>query len=260
MEKEVDLAKMVVRFVFAVLEAILLWSFLRALPVVCAGNIAGIAVSSALIVITVFFDKFKALVAALWKTGGGKVVVVLVSLLIIAAVVYCAVLSVFMYKAIKEGENKKADAVIVLGCQIRGDRPSRMLARRLDKACEYLKENEDCLCIVSGGKGWDEDYTEAEVMKKYLVSKGIDEGRIVEEGKSTSTKENMRFSYELLKERGITGNICFVSDGYHIYRAGLIAKNEGLDAFGLAAQTELRFLPTYWVREWITLSYYFLIE
>jgi uncharacterized SAM-binding protein YcdF (DUF218 family) len=207
--------------------------------------------------VTALFDKFKSLVAALWGTGGGKVLIVFASAVIIAGVVYCAVLSVFMVKAIKEGEDKKADAVIVLGCQIRGDRPSRMLAHRLDKACEYLEKNEDCLCIVSGGKGWDEDYTEAEVMKKYLIEKGIDESRIIEEGESTSTKENMDFSYAILKEHGITGNICFVSDGYHIYRAGLIAKKEGIDAFGLAAETELRFLPTYWVREWITLTYFF---
>ncbi|WP_051588988.1 YdcF family protein [Ruminococcus sp. NK3A76] len=257
MEKEVDLTKMVIRFVIAVLESVLLWSFLRALPVVCAGNVAGIAVSSALILVTVFFDKFKAIVGALFKTPGGKVIVIFVSLVIIAAVVYCSVLSVLMYKAIKDGEHCKADAVIVLGCQIKGDRPSRMLAHRLDKAYDYLTENEDCVCIVSGGKGWDEDYSEAEVMKNYLVEKGIDESRIIEEGKSTSTKENMDFSYALLKERGITGNICFVSDGYHIYRAGLIAKNDGIDAFGLAAETELRYLPTYWVREWLTLTYFF---
>ncbi len=248
---------MVIRFVFAVLESVLLWSFLRALPVVCAGNIAGITVSSLLLVVTLLFDKFKALVSRIWGTGVGKVMLVLIALVVAAGIVYCATLSVLMAKAIKNGENKKADAVIVLGCQIRGDRPSRMLAYRLDKACEYLEENEECLCIVSGGKGWDEDYTEAEVMKNYLVEKGIDESRIIEEGESTSTQENMDFSYAILKEHGITGNICFVSDGYHIYRAGLIAKKEGIDAFGLAAETELRFLPTYWVREWLTLTYFF---
>ena len=258
MEKEVDLTKMVIRFILAALEAVLLWSFLRALPVVCAGNIAGIAVSGVLIVITVFFDKFKSLVKTLCRSGGGRAFVIIISLLVLAAIVYCIVLSVFMAKAIKDGEDRKADAVIVLGCQIRGDRPSRMLRYRLEKAYEYLSENEEAICIVSGGKGWDEDYTEAEVMKNYLVELGIDESRIIEEGNSTSTKENMDFSKAILDEMGITGKVCFVSDGYHIYRAGLIAENEGLDAFGLAAKTELRFLPTYWVREWLTLTYYFI--
>lgn len=249
---------MVIRFVMVSLEAVLMWLFLRALPVVCAGNVAGIAVSGLLMAVTIFFEKFKALVRALWGRGGGKVLIITVSLLIIAGIAYCAVLSSFMAKAIREGENKKADAVIVLGCQIRGDRPSRMLRYRLEKAYDYLAENEDCICIVSGGQGWDEQYTEAEIMKKYLVEKGVAESRIIEEGNSTSTKENMLFSKAILEDMGITGTVCFVSDGYHIYRAGLIAKKEGLDAFGLAAETEMRFLPSYWVREWLSLTYYFI--
>ena len=251
---------MVIRFILAAAESVLLWSFLRALPVVCAGNVAGISVSSLLILITVFFDKVKAGVSALWHTGGGKVIVIFVSLVIMAVIVYCSVLSVLMAKAIKDGEDKKADVMIVLGCQVKGDRPSRMLAHRLDKAYDHLKDNEDCICIVSGGKGSDEQYTEAEIMKKYLVNKGIDKDRIIEENQSTSTKENMDFSYAILKEQGITGNICFVTDGYHVYRAGLIAKDEGLDAFGIAAETESRFLPSYWVREWLTLTYYYVTK
>ena len=258
MEKEVELTKMVVRFILVVIEAVLLWGFLRALPVVCAGNVAGIAVSSALIVVTVFFDKFRSLVSAVWGTGVGKFIIVLVSLVTVACIVYCAVLSALMAKAIKDGEKQKADVVLVLGCQIRGDRPSKMLRLRLDRACEYLNENEDCTCIVSGGKGWDEDYSEAEVMKNYLVEQGIDPDRIIEEKESTTTKENLDFSLAIMKERGLLGKVCLVSDGYHIYRAGLMAKDEGLDAFGLAADTELRFLPTYWVREWMTITHYYI--
>ncbi|MBO6141724.1 MAG: YdcF family protein [Ruminococcus sp.] len=257
MDNEINLTALVVRFIIVSLEAVLLWSFLRALPVVCAGNIAGIAVSSLLIIITMFFDKFRGLISSLCKTRGGKAAVIAVSVIIAAGVVYCIVLSVLMARAISSGEDKKADAVIVLGCQIRGDSPSRMLKYRLDRAYDYLCENEDAICIVSGGKGSDEDYTEAEIMKKYLVQKGIDSSRITEEGESTSTRENMLYSKNILDDMGFSGSVCFISDGYHLYRAGLIAKGEGLDAFGISAETELRFLPTYWVREWLTLSYYF---
>lgn len=38
----------------------------------------------------------------------------------------------------------------------------------------FLSENEDVICIVSGGKGDDEKISEAQAMKNYLVENGID--------------------------------------------------------------------------------------
>lgn len=258
MSEEINLSKMVIRFILVSLEAVLLWSFLRALPVVCAGNIAGIAASAVLMAVTVFFDKFKEIVAHLWKSGGGRALVILIAAVIAAGLVYCIVLSVFMARAIQEGDDKKPDAVIVLGCQIRGDRPSRMLRIRLDTAIDVLNENPEAVCIVSGGQGSDEDYTEAEIMKKYLIEKGISPERVIEEGGSATTMENMHNSKLILDDLSIDGNICFVSDGYHIYRAGLIARDCGLDAYGVPAPTEGRFITSYWVREWLSITYYFL--
>ncbi len=258
MFSEREKTKMIVRAIFVIVGAWLLWEFLRALPVVCIGNAVGTVFSVMMIGAGFFLDKLSAAAAGLWKTGGGKAALVTLGIIVLSVIVYCVTMSVLMVKAISGGEERKADAVIVLGCQIKGDRPSRMLRIRLDKACEYLKDDPDCICIVSGGKGDDENYPEAEIMKKYLVEQGIDASRITMEDKSTSTKENMRFSKAILDDMGISGNICFVSDGYHLFRAGLIAKDEGLDAFGLAAKTEARFVPTYWVREWLSIGYYFI--
>lgn len=260
MEREVSLTKMVIRFILVVLESVLLWSFLRALPYGGAGCAAGIAGSGVLIAITIFFSQFKRLLGAMWGTAAGKAVLIVISVLLIAGIAYCITLSVLMARAINEGEDKKPGAVIVLGCQIRDDAPSRMLRHRLDTAYDILKENDDCICIVSGGKGSDEKYTEASVMKSYLVDKGIDPARITEEGGSTSTRENMRYSKQILDDMGFSGEVCFVSDGYHLYRSELIAENEGLDAYGAAAPTEMRFITSYWVREWLSLTYYFLTK
>lgn len=43
-----------------------------------------------------------------------------------------------------------------------------MLKRRLDAAEIFLSENEDVICIVSGGKGDDEKISEAQAMKIIL--------------------------------------------------------------------------------------------
>ena len=54
-----------------------------------------------------------------------------------------------------------ADAVIVLGCGVRGERVSLTLARRLDAALAYLEENPKAYVVVSGGQGAGEDISEA---------------------------------------------------------------------------------------------------
>ena len=60
------------------------------------------------------------------------------------------------------------DYIIVLGAQVRENGPSPVLKYRLDKAVEYLEENPDTICIVSGGQGKNEPWSEAEGMAQYL--------------------------------------------------------------------------------------------
>lgn len=114
-----------------------------------------------------------------------------VGAILTAIVIYAVVLTFFMIKA-QTDKPENPDAVIVLGCKVNGNTPSRMLKRRLDSAVIYLNENEDVVCIVSGGKGEDEKISEAQAMKEYLVDKGIDEGRILTEDKSVNTLENIK--------------------------------------------------------------------
>lgn len=116
------------------------------------------------------------------------------------------------------------DAIIVLGAGLRGSRPSSTLKGRLNAAFEYHKNNPDALIVVSGGKGHDEDITEAEAMETYLVNLGVPKEKIVKEEKSTSTYENFVFSKEILDglmEKNY--KIAYISNDYHVFRAGHIA-------------------------------------
>lgn len=67
------------------------------------------------------------------------------------------------------------DAVIVLGCGIRGDQLSKTLKDRLDRAIEYHEKNPEAVIVVSGGQGPQEDIPEALAMERYLISRGIPE-------------------------------------------------------------------------------------
>ena len=97
------------------------------------------------------------------------------------------------------------DYIIVLGAQVRKDGPSPVLKYRLDKAVEYLNENPDTVCIVSGGQGSNEPWSEAEGMARYLQEKGIDTARILPEDKSQTTEQNITNSKMLMKEGASVG-------------------------------------------------------
>ncbi len=140
--------------------------------------------------------------------------------------------------------------VIVLGCGIRGERVSVGLAKRLNKAAEYHKENPDAMIIVSGGQGPQEDISEALAMKRYLVAKGIDEDKIIMEDKSTSTITNFKYSHEIMKEMGLpSDSVVFVTNGYHVYRAASYAKAEGLMVTHLGTDIIWYTIPMNYMRE-----------
>ncbi len=149
-----------------------------------------------------------------------------------------------------EFPDEKVDFVIVLGAKVNGEKPSKTLIKRLDKTLEYLEKNEECLIIVSGGQGKDEDISEAEAMKRYLVDKGIEDNRIIKEDKSTSTNENLDFSKTIIDSLEKGENIAIVSNNFHIFRAEKLAIKKEFDNLQMiSADTENILIPNYVIRE-----------
>lgn len=139
------------------------------------------------------------------------------------------------------------DYVIVLGAHVRDSGPSKALALRLDKALEYASGHPDTMFIVSGGQGSNEPCTESSAMKKYLTDRGLSGERILEENRSTNTRENLIFSKELLPE-GVSVGI--ISNGFHICRALHLAETLGYEnASGIPAKSDLPTQPTNLLRE-----------
>ena len=139
------------------------------------------------------------------------------------------------------------DYIIVLGAQVRENGPSPVLKYRLDKAVEYLEENPDTICIVSGGQGKNEPWSEAEGMAQYLKKQGIGENRIRLEDQSLTTEQNVTNSQKLMEEGASVG---IVTNDFHVFRAKQIAKKYGLkDACGIAAGSSPLYLPNNMLRE-----------
>ncbi len=150
------------------------------------------------------------------------------------------------------------DVLIILGAQVRGERPSLALWRRLEAAEDYLKENPRTLAVLSGGQGDGEDITEAECMRRYLTAHGVGEERLILEDRSTTTLENLLFSREKIAQINGDGwhqKTGLLSNNFHIFRARLLAQKCGYtDVQGVPAKSDWRLQVHYLVREFFALG------
>lgn len=152
------------------------------------------------------------------------------------------------------------DYVIILGAGlIGGEKISRLLSQRLDKAIEvWRKDPTPPVMIPSGGQGTDESLPEARAMAAYLVSHGIPEEKILAEPRSRTTSENLKFSRELIRS-DISGNnpmqvsgspyVAIVTSNYHVYRALRYARRSGFTATGIGAPVAAYYWPSALMRE-----------
>ena len=138
--------------------------------------------------------------------------------------------------------------IIVLGAQMKPAGPSAVLKFRLDEAYAYMTENENTICILSGGQGSNEPCSEAEGMYQYLTEKGIAPERLIMEDQSTDTSENITYSMELIGNTDASVGI--VTNNFHVFRGVRLAKAAGFeDVCGIAARSNIYFQLNNMVRE-----------
>jgi len=198
-------------------------------------------------ILALLWGSFCSLLSWLRKRRWGLILSNLTFLLILTGLLIFIAISGIMIQAAAQTPPPGA-TLILLGCQVRGETPSPMLALRIEAARSYLEESESVV-ILSGGQGTGEWITEAEAMRRALTAKGINEGRLILEEQSTSTRENIRFSRLLMEENHLPENVAIVTDSFHQFRAQTFAKQEGLTPGAVASHTPLSVLPFYWVRE-----------
>ena len=164
-----------------------------------------------------------------------------------------------------------ADYLVVLGARVDEDgQPSYSLRYRLEAALAYLEAHPATAAVLSGGQGDDEPTTEAACMYGWLVEHGVEVSRLLLEGKSSNTQENLRNSFALIgvgeaqadgagtvgtvggEVEGTSGvddtpapsaaapapstpRIAVVSSSYHLFRAKLIARGLGVEVLGVAS-------------------------
>lgn len=151
------------------------------------------------------------------------------------------------------------DFIIVLGSGLIKDKVPPLLANRIEKAIDFyqkqIKAAEPPKIIFSGGQGPDEALPEAEAMQLYAMKKGIPVAETIQENQSVNTYENMLFSKRIMDQHHPDGNYrsIFVTNNFHLFRAGMYARKVGLDSQGIGAKTAFYYWPNAMVREYIAI-------
>ena len=154
----------------------------------------------------------------------------------------------FIVRAMRPGRKKNCRYLIVLGAQVRGERITDSLKRRLDAALLYHQVCSSVKIIVSGGQGKGEDVSEAYAMAQYLREHGVKDEQIMLEDQSRTTRENLRFSKAYLEE--LKTPVGIVTNNFHLFRALLIGRSEGYENLtGIAAGCNRILFLNYMVRE-----------
>ena len=181
-----------------------------------------------------------------------------------ASIGICSILILFSGFLALYGNRNNAqyneDVAIILGAGVRGEKVGPTLAQRLDEAVEYYNKNPKASLIVSGGRGSQENITEALAMERYLIAKGVPAERIIKEEKSATTYENFLYSNELLKQEFPQGcSIVFITSDFHVYRAEKIARSRGIAVRYIGVSTAWYNVPVNYMREILAIIKFWLL-
>lgn len=214
------------------------------------GNITGFVVCFFLLLYALFQEKIE-------KILNKPVKIVILSIISILLIVVVVCTGFMIYAANRKPYEPKT--LVVLGCRVIGRQPSMMLEERLEAAFDYLNNHQDAVAVLSGGQGADEEISEAECMFSYLTEHGIEANRLYIEDKSTSTKENIAYSHDIIMQQHLSDKIGIVTNEFHAYRALKIAESFGYQAAAIPAHTFIFLFPTYYVRELYGILYQWIL-
>ncbi|RAN86500.1 hypothetical protein B5P41_28820 [Bacillus sp. SRB_28] len=161
----------------------------------------------------------------------------------------------YLYQFNKPKYNQ--DFIIVLGSGLINDKVPPLLASRINKAIDFYHKQvavaSPPTIIFSGGQGPDENLPEAEAMQKYAVEKGIPIEHTMQENRSVNTYQNMLFSKQIMDSLKDKYKSIFTTNNFHLFRAGLYAKQAGLNSQGIGSKTTFYYWPNAMIREYIAL-------
>lgn len=130
----------------------------------------------------------------------------------------------------KAAKLEDVDCILVLGCRVYSNEPSVMLRDRVMQGVELYKLGAAETLFMTGDSR-DRYYDETGVMSRLAAKNGVPKENIVTDRYGLSTYDSI---FRAAKVYGYK-KIIIVTQEYHLTRALYIAKQFGIDAYGVAS-------------------------
>lgn len=147
----------------------------------------------------------------------------------------------------KNTSDKSFECILVLGCGVVNGHPSVMLEDRLKATLVLYDERVAPKVLLSGDHGTI-SYDEVNVMRDYLMERGIPSEDIFMDHAGFSTYESMRRAKEVFG----CSRIVVITQEYHLYRSLYDSRILGIESYGfIATGHEFVQQPYYTAREYL---------
>lgn len=154
------------------------------------------------------------------------------------------------------------DFIMILGGSFkRGGILSPAVKARADKALELYNRQmhitgKKAFLVPSGGKSGREAMSKAEAIRRYLVSKGVEQERILIENRSQNIQESMGYTKSLIEQRRKDARVAFAATNYQVFRNGVVSRQMNFHPEGIGSFAMWYYWPNAFLRETVdTLLY-----
>jgi uncharacterized SAM-binding protein YcdF (DUF218 family) len=165
-----------------------------------------------------------------WRRLLKSVVLLFVIMIPLSIALVCAA----VYWEARTADAQPADAIVVMGAAQLNGRPSHVFESRLDHAFDLYEQGLASTIVLTGGNMPGDAFTEAETGAQYLIDLGAPESAIRLENQGRDSWESMQGVAAVLDGMYVD-SVLIVSDGYHLLRSELMARELGFTTYGSAA-------------------------
>lgn len=162
--------------------------------------------------------------------------------------------SIVISHIIKYFKNMEDCTLIVLGCRLdENGNCTEILTRRLNEAVIIYEQTKIKPKIILSGGSPHSKIDECVGMQKYLLNQNIPSTTLYLDHNSANTFENLKNSYEIVKNNNLSENIYFITSDFHIPRAMLYTENLGVKIEAIGVFTPVRKYMQRCISEMITI-------
>lgn len=126
------------------------------------------------------------------------------------------------------------DIAMILGAGIVGNRPSPMLAERLDTGIALYRAKVIKKLLISGDS-LTKEHDEISVMEAYLIQHGISKKDIMKDHYGYRTYASMHRARNIFN----ISKMIVITQNYHLHRAVFLARSLGIKSLGISCDTRV---------------------